>query len=59
MIDVTAGNRGNLTDARDPGGRLGPQLRLGRPDLRNLSLVSFPLLDDDLIFAVTDGIHGT
>jgi len=23
--DITAGNRMNITDARDPGGRLGPQ----------------------------------
>lgn len=58
VIDVTAGNRGNLTDARDPGGRIGPQLSLGRPDLRNLALVNVPVLDDDLLFAVSDGVHG-
>jgi len=57
IIDVTAGNRGNLTDARDPGGRIGPQLSLGRPDLRNLALTSTPCRKDDLVFVVTDGVH--
>eukprot|EP00026_Physarum_polycephalum_P000336 Phypoly_transcript_00336.p1 GENE.Phypoly_transcript_00336~~Phypoly_transcript_00336.p1 ORF type:complete len:1616 (-),score=256.83 Phypoly_transcript_00336:128-4975(-) len=57
VIDVTAGNRGNLTDARDPGGRIGPHMKLGRPDLRNLSLTTFSCMENDLVFAVTDGIH--
>ncbi|EFA80649.1 protein phosphatase 2C-related protein [Heterostelium album PN500] len=34
--DVTNGNRCNLNDTRDPGGRLGPYVGQGYPDLRNL-----------------------
>eukprot|EP01121_Diplochlamys_sp_Union-15-3_P007951 TRINITY_DN2068_c0_g1_i1.p1 TRINITY_DN2068_c0_g1~~TRINITY_DN2068_c0_g1_i1.p1 ORF type:complete len:405 (+),score=66.34 TRINITY_DN2068_c0_g1_i1:92-1306(+) len=55
--DVTAGNRLNITDARDPGGRIGPYVRDGEPDLRNLSLLSFPLEEDDLVLVVSDGVH--
>lgn len=58
MTDITIGNRGNLTNAGDPGGRLGPERPLGRPDLRNLALTTFSCRKDDLIFIVTDGIHG-
>jgi len=33
-VDVTEGNRRNLRDARDCGGRLGPYDNHGQPDLR-------------------------
>jgi len=43
ILDVTSGNRTNLTSARDPGGRLGPYVNDHDPDLRNLVIffVSF------------------
>ena len=37
VTEVTTGNRGSL-DATDPGGRLGPYIGRGEPDLRNLRL---------------------
>lgn len=57
MIDITAGNRSNLNDARDPGGRLGPYLEGGRPDLRNLKLYFIECSPKDLIFLISDGVH--
>eukprot|EP01111_Echinosteliopsis_oligospora_P010716 TRINITY_DN3396_c0_g1_i1.p1 TRINITY_DN3396_c0_g1~~TRINITY_DN3396_c0_g1_i1.p1 ORF type:complete len:567 (-),score=176.41 TRINITY_DN3396_c0_g1_i1:303-2003(-) len=54
--DITQGNRQNLTDARDPGGRLGPYINEG-PDLRNLCIYSQVCDPGDLIFLVSDGIH--
>ncbi|GAM18541.1 hypothetical protein SAMD00019534_017160 [Acytostelium subglobosum LB1] len=55
--DITKGNRQNLSDARDPGGRLGPYVGNGEPDLRNLS-VFYKLCDqDDLILLLSDGVH--
>lgn len=40
--EVTYGNRHNCRDPKDPGGRLGPQLKGGAPDLRNLSTFYHP-----------------
>jgi hypothetical protein len=57
LTDITLGNRSNLTDAKDPGGRLGPYSEKGEPDLRNLGLYLVPCHDDDVIMLVTDGIH--
>jgi len=57
VVDITSGNRVNITDARDPGGRIGPYVKDGEPDLRNLSLVSIGLEEDDIILAVSDGVH--
>jgi serine/threonine protein phosphatase PrpC len=56
VIDPTSGNRSNLRDAKDPGGRLGPWVNDG-PDLRNLATFFWPLSPGDVVFAVTDGIH--
>lgn len=53
--DLTAGNRINVTDTRDPGGRLGPYLEGGVPDLRNLSLYFCPCDENDLLILVSDG----
>ena len=84
VTDVTAGNRCNLADATDPGtcklknlclihlqgGRVGPYLSNGSPDLRNLDLyvqvtwnlskltASQGCSDGDFIFLVSDGVHG-
>lgn len=50
--DITEGNRQNLTDARDPGGRLGPYLE-SEPDLRNLHLYYHIAEPGDLILLVS------
>jgi len=57
VIDITEGNRTNLADARDPGGRLGPHLSGGTPDLRNLDLYFQCCMAGDIIFCVSDGVH--
>lgn len=57
FVDITKGNRRNLTDARDPGGRLGPYIEVGQPDLRNLHLYYQLTNPGDLIFLVSDGVH--
>jgi len=57
LIDVTAGNRMNINDIKDPGGRLGPQIPPKEPDLRNLSLYSVVCEEGDLILLMSDGIH--
>ena len=36
--DITVGNRMEVNDPRDPGGRLGPYINDFDPDLRNLAL---------------------
>jgi len=56
-IDITAGNRKNLTDPRDPGGRIGPYVGAGDPDLRNLDLYFAPCKENDIILLVSDGVH--
>jgi len=56
-VDVTAGNRMNITDARDPGGRLGPQKKNGDPDLRNLDLYWVGCNEGDILIAMSDGVH--
>lgn len=38
ITDITHGNRQNSLDPRDCGGRLGPYLEEGKPDLRNLNV---------------------
>eukprot|EP01089_Gocevia_fonbrunei_P000235 TRINITY_DN1023_c0_g2_i2.p1 TRINITY_DN1023_c0_g2~~TRINITY_DN1023_c0_g2_i2.p1 ORF type:complete len:498 (+),score=74.96 TRINITY_DN1023_c0_g2_i2:373-1866(+) len=57
ITDITAGNRTNLVDPKDPGGRLGPQSENGAADLRNLALYFVPCHADDLIILVSDGVH--
>ncbi|XP_049850667.1 uncharacterized protein LOC126323719 [Schistocerca gregaria] len=56
-VDVTFGNRRNIRDARDPGGRLGPCQRDGLPDLRNLYNYYWPLNSDDRLIVISDGVH--
>jgi hypothetical protein len=57
VIDITVNNRQNITDARDPGGRLGPYLEMGAPDLRNLKIYFHPCEAGDIIFIISDGVH--
>ena len=57
IIDVTAGNRIDQKDARDPGGRLGPYLDHGNPDLRNLNLYCVGCEDGDLIIIVSGNVN--
>jgi serine/threonine protein phosphatase PrpC len=57
ISDITEGNRLDIYDAKDPGGRLGPQLDDGSPDLRNLALHSKLCSDGDIIILVSDGVH--
>eukprot|EP01122_Echinamoeba_exundans_P014658 TRINITY_DN6681_c0_g2_i1.p1 TRINITY_DN6681_c0_g2~~TRINITY_DN6681_c0_g2_i1.p1 ORF type:complete len:1283 (+),score=254.92 TRINITY_DN6681_c0_g2_i1:130-3978(+) len=56
VIDLTAGNRQNIRDPKDPGGRLGPFIGNG-PDLRNLSSFFWPLSPGDVVFVASDGVH--
>jgi serine/threonine protein phosphatase PrpC len=57
ILDITSGNRDNVKDSRDPGGRLGPYEGHGWPDLRNLRLYFSPAVEDDIIVVVSDGVH--
>jgi len=57
ILDITQGNRDNVKDSRDPGGRLGPYEGHGWPDLRNLRLYFSPAEEDDIIVVVSDGVH--
>ncbi len=54
--EITVGNRGGV-DAKDPGGRLGPNFEGGAPDLRNLILYGYLCEEGDIIFIVSDGVH--
>jgi serine/threonine protein phosphatase PrpC len=56
MVDVTAGNRKNVSDPKDPGGRLGPSIGNGKPDLRNLDLYWTPCAPGDMVILMTDGV---
>lgn len=57
VVDVTSGNRNNVADGRDPGGRLGPYIGQGWPDLRNLRLYFSPCKANDIVLIVSDGVH--
>jgi len=55
--DVTQGNRLEISDPCDPGGRLGPYLENGSPDLRNLAVYSIRARAGDIVIACSDGVH--
>jgi hypothetical protein len=55
--DITESNRTDLRDASDCGGRMGPFLSEGRPDLRNLQLYSCDCREGDYLILVSDGVH--
>jgi serine/threonine protein phosphatase PrpC len=54
---LTKGNRKNVYDARDSGGRLGPYVGEGAPDLRNITANYTICEEDDIILLVSDGVH--
>lgn len=56
VTDLTPNNRENL-DASDCGGRIGPYLQGGMPDVRNLALCCYPCNAGDLIMITSDGVH--
>lgn len=55
--DLTSKNRQEVEDAKDPGGRIGPYLGEGDPDLRNLAFGCAEVQDGDILIAVSDGVH--
>jgi len=57
ITDITECNRSNITDASDPGGRLGPYILNKYPDLRNMALYMKLCDEDDLLFLISDGVH--
>jgi len=57
VIDITEGNRSSLSDPTDPGGRIGPYLEEGAPDLRNIDLYFEMCEEGDLILLLSDGVH--
>lgn len=59
VSEITVGSRNiqNITDATDPGGRLGPQKKGGHPDLRNFDAWCHEVLTGDIILVVSDGVH--
>lgn len=57
VVDVTAGNRTNPLNASDCGGRLGPHLEGGQPDLRNFSIFFTTCEVDDILMVMSDGVH--
>eukprot|EP01105_Mastigella_eilhardi_P021063 TRINITY_DN5069_c0_g1_i1.p1 TRINITY_DN5069_c0_g1~~TRINITY_DN5069_c0_g1_i1.p1 ORF type:complete len:484 (+),score=134.25 TRINITY_DN5069_c0_g1_i1:28-1452(+) len=44
-------------DLKDPGGRLGPYVGDGLPDLRNLQLYFQPCQEGDIVLLTTDGMY--
>jgi len=46
-----------MNDVRDPGGRIGPYLEGGLPDLRNLDVIFSEIEDGDIIIILSDGVH--
>jgi len=57
IYDITAGNRRNAYDAKDPGGRLGPYVGNGEPDVRNVTIYYTFCQENDLILVLSDGVH--
>jgi len=57
LEEITAGNRQNVSNASDCGGRLGPHLQGGSPDLRNLAVRLQECESGDILFLCTDGVH--
>jgi predicted hydrocarbon binding protein len=57
VYDISISSRTNPHDLTDCGGRLGPTLRNGHPDLANLGLAYVPCYENDVIWMVTDGVY--
>jgi len=56
FTDITIGNRKKPSDPRDPGGRLGPYLDEGKPDLANLEMYYAEIEEGDIISVCSDGV---
>ncbi len=56
FIDLTLGTRNNVSDAKDPGGRVGPQMKNGMPDLRNLRVSYCICEENDILVLTSDGL---
>jgi len=57
IYDVTSANRAEVEDAKDPGGRIGPYVKDGDPDLRNLEVLYTVCSPGDVLMVVSDGVH--
>lgn len=57
LTDITPNGRKNVFDAKDCGGRLGPYVGNGEPDLRNCMVHFTPCEENDLILLLSDGVH--
>lgn len=57
VLDLTMSSRLKPQDVNDCGGRLGPTLRNGLPDLSNLGMAFAPCEEGDLFWFVTDGVY--
>jgi len=57
VTDITKGNRRNIYDAKDCGGRLGPYVGNGQPDLGNVTVYYRLCEENDLILMLSDGVH--
>lgn len=57
ILDLTEGNRKNVNDPKDCGGRLGPYVGDAEPDLRNLCIHYQLCEEGDLILLLSDGVH--
>jgi len=57
VTEITHGSRATIADSSDPGGRLGPYIYQGAPDLRNLQLFFSGCAVDDLIILITNGVY--
>ena len=57
VLDITKGSQDISNDPRDCGGRLGPYVDDGDPDLRNLRLNFAPCSPDDVVFVMTVGVY--
>jgi len=55
--DLTQGNRKNIYDPKDCGGRLGPYVGNGGPDLGNVMVYYTFCEEDDLLLILSDGVH--
>merc|ERR1711991_612959 len=56
IIDLTLGSRNNVSDAKDPGGRIGPHNKNGMPDFRNLRISYCICEEGDLLILTSDGL---
>eukprot|EP01091_Cochliopodium_minus_P017988 TRINITY_DN7201_c0_g1_i1.p1 TRINITY_DN7201_c0_g1~~TRINITY_DN7201_c0_g1_i1.p1 ORF type:complete len:1068 (-),score=372.72 TRINITY_DN7201_c0_g1_i1:14-3217(-) len=54
--DVTLGNRQNASNPCDPGGRIGPYVKEGLPDMRNLKVDYCTLKQGEYLMLVSDGV---